>query len=166
MAGRATEPVSTLPTLLNCCCNTVDLEWHEKELSFESPEVQVNDPVCNNVVVSSAATLERSAEERSYAVNKSLPGGDLGMLDTPWMDRSLGIPLVKLVCVKYRKLFSGNTHTLTFWVTQSLLAWLTLHLPPSQSGLCSFSVKREKCGDTLDYIKFSFKGFIFSFVLK
>lgn len=27
MAGRATEPVSTLPTLLNCCCSTVDLEW-------------------------------------------------------------------------------------------------------------------------------------------
>lgn len=26
MAGRATEPVSTFPTLLNCCCSTVDLK--------------------------------------------------------------------------------------------------------------------------------------------
>lgn len=25
MAGRATEPVSTFPTLLHCCCSTVDL---------------------------------------------------------------------------------------------------------------------------------------------
>ena len=25
MAGRATEPVSTFTTLLNCCCSTVDL---------------------------------------------------------------------------------------------------------------------------------------------
>ncbi|TNN53121.1 hypothetical protein EYF80_036703 [Liparis tanakae] len=26
MAGSATEPVSTRPTLLNCCCSTVDLQ--------------------------------------------------------------------------------------------------------------------------------------------
>ena len=35
MAGRATEPVSTLPTLLNCCCSTVDLE-KEKEEKIDS----------------------------------------------------------------------------------------------------------------------------------
>lgn len=34
MAGRATEPVSTFPTLLTCCCSTVDLKclWTLKEL--------------------------------------------------------------------------------------------------------------------------------------
>lgn len=30
MAGRATEPVSTFPILLNCCCSTVDLEPQHK----------------------------------------------------------------------------------------------------------------------------------------
>lgn len=31
MAGRATEPVSTFPTLLNCCCSKVDLVLLERK---------------------------------------------------------------------------------------------------------------------------------------
>ncbi len=39
MAGRATEPVSTFPTLLNCCWRTVDLEHNMSQVPISANAV-------------------------------------------------------------------------------------------------------------------------------
>ncbi len=39
MAGRATEPVSTFPTLLNCCWRTVDLEHNTSQVPISANAV-------------------------------------------------------------------------------------------------------------------------------
>lgn len=109
MAGRATEPVSTFPTLLNCCCSKVDLVLLEKK-----------------------GTGQLLGSIKTVGVQFFLKKRLMNFLN-------YFLPLTKCQYL-YMLNTIQHTHTLTFWVTQSLLAWLTLHLPQGQSGPCSFSV--------------------------
>lgn len=111
MAGRATEPVSTFPIRLNCCCRSVDLKhmiWFHSLL------------LC-------LVRLFNGNSAWLGWINCAL----LSSLGLIWYQNTVMIESTD---------FSMTTHTLTVWGTRSPQAWSTPRLPPGQSDLYSFSL--------------------------